>query len=153
MLFLRRNMDILELSSCVVAGRLRLSVSECTRRLDHHRLWPLLRGRRKTACVDELDSSRCRPGFADLTADPHLSGKEDTPFGSTSNPIASSVSGRARQPSKVRFHESQQGLMRAVIALNFRLHIDVCCSIFTVPFRSSPLLRIFSYGRHDRIST
>src|SRR5204862_7789375 len=24
-------------------------------------------------------------------------------------------------------------LVRAVIALNFRLHIDVCCSIFTAP--------------------
>src|SRR5256886_8470854 len=32
----------------------------------------LLRGRRKTACMDELDSSGCRPGFANLAADPHL---------------------------------------------------------------------------------
>jgi len=64
---------------------------------------------RKIACVDELDSSRYRPGFADLTADPHLSGKEDTPFGSISNPIASCVPRRDRQTSKALYHESQYG--------------------------------------------
>jgi hypothetical protein len=49
-------------------------------------------GGERTACVDELDTSRCRPGFADLAACSHLSGKEDTPFGSISEPIASCVS-------------------------------------------------------------
>jgi hypothetical protein len=44
-------------------------------------LWPLLRGRRKIACVDELDSSRYRAGFANFVADPHLSREEDTPCG------------------------------------------------------------------------
>jgi hypothetical protein len=34
---------------------------------------------------------------------------------------------------------------------NFRLRIDVCCCIFTVPLWSSPS-RIFSYGRYNRIS-
>src|SRR6184192_2423606 len=93
------------------AGRNRLngSVFECVRCFDHHRLRSLLRGRRKTACVDQLDSSRYRPGFADLTADPHLSGKEDTPFVSISNPIASGVPGRDRQTSKALYHESQYG--------------------------------------------
>src|SRR5207244_12374560 len=54
--------------------RKRLGVSEGIRHFDHHRLRPLLRGRRKTACMDELDSCRYRTDFADLSANPHLSG-------------------------------------------------------------------------------
>src|SRR6188474_166829 len=50
---------------------------ECVRRFDRHWLWPLLRGWRKPACVDELDSSRYRAGFANFVARPYLSRKED----------------------------------------------------------------------------
>ena len=56
-----------------------------------------------------LFERRGRPGFAYLAADPHLSGKEDTPFGSISNSLASRVSGCGRPTSKARDHESQQG--------------------------------------------
>ena len=66
----------------------RIGFSECVCRFDHHWLWPLLRGRRKTARVDELDSSRHRLGFANFVVDPHLSRKEDTPYGSILNEIA-----------------------------------------------------------------
>jgi hypothetical protein len=66
----------------------RIGFSECARRFDHHWLRSLLRGWRKTARVDELDSSQCWLGFADLTADPHLSGKEAAPFGATSTRVA-----------------------------------------------------------------
>lgn len=58
-----------------------IGFSECVRRFDRHWLWPLLRGWRKTAGMDELDSSRCRPDFANFVADPHPSRKADTPHG------------------------------------------------------------------------
>ena len=59
----------------------RIGFPECVRRFDRHWLWPLLRGWRKPACVDELDSSRYRAGFANFVAPPYLSRKEDTPYG------------------------------------------------------------------------
>ena len=100
----------------------RIDFSECVRRFDHHRLRPLLRGRRKTACVDELDSSRCRSGFADLVADPHLSGKEDTPFGAISNPVAPCVSRCRGSTSKVRYPRVPTGhLMRASDRAEFQV--------------------------------
>jgi hypothetical protein len=70
-------------------------------RFDHHRLWPLLRRRRKSACVDELDSSHRWLGFANLAADPHRFGKEDTLFGSTSRQIELCISGSQGSTSKV----------------------------------------------------
>jgi len=36
--------------------------------------------------------------------------------------------------------------------LNFRLRIDVCCSMFDVPLWNLPFGN-FAYGRYDRIST
>ena len=57
----------------------RLPVSHCVRRFGRDRLRALLRGRRKAARVDELDSSRCRPGSANFIADSHLSRQEDAP--------------------------------------------------------------------------
>src|SRR4030095_5945561 len=90
--------------------------------------------------MDELDSSRSRLGFADFVGDPHFSGKEDTPRGSSLNEIACCISGRRGSASKVPFlRVPTQGLMRVVTGRNFRLHIDPCCSIFTVPLWSSPL--------------
>ena len=66
----------------------RIGFSECVRGFDHNWLRPVLLGRRKTASMDELDSSRGRTGFADFVADPHLSGKKDTPTGLILNEIA-----------------------------------------------------------------
>ena len=110
----------------------RIGFSECVRRFDHHWLRPLLRGRRKTACVDELDSSRHRPGFANFVADPHPSGKEDTPYGSVLNEIALCVWRRRGSTSKVPLSRvPTQQLHRAVAELNFRLRTDACYSIFT----------------------
>jgi hypothetical protein len=65
----------------------RLRVSQCVRRFGHHRLRALLRGRRTAARVGELDSSRCRPGFANFVADPHLARQEDAP----SRPVAEQI--------------------------------------------------------------
>jgi hypothetical protein len=139
--------------ACAPQSSKRLDFSECVRRFNHHRLRPLLCGWRKPACVDELDSSHCRPGVADFAVDPHLSGKEDTPYGSILNEVTLCVSGRRGSTRKVPlFRVPTRQLMRAVTALIFRLRIDAGCSIFIVPLRSSPS-RIFSYGRYHRIST
>ena len=46
--------------------------------------------------MDELDSPRRRSGFADLVVDPHLSGKEDTPYGSILNEVTLCVLGASR---------------------------------------------------------
>src|SRR4026208_1713050 len=90
--------------------------------------------------MDELDSRRRRSGFADLVVDPHLSGKEDRCFRSISNPIAPGASRRLAWTSPVPLLRVQTPrLDRAVAGRNFRLHIDPCCSIFTVPLWSSPL--------------
>ena len=59
----------------------RVDFSGGVRVINHHWLWSLLRGRRKTARVDEFDSSRYRPGFANLIADSYPSRKEDTSYG------------------------------------------------------------------------
>jgi len=139
--------------ACAPQSSKRLDFSECVRRFNHHRLRPLLCRWRKSACVDELDSSRRRPGAADFAVDPHLSGKEDTPYGSVLNEVTFCVSGRRGSTRKVPlFRVPTRQLMRAITALNFRLRIDVGCSIFIVPLWSSPS-RIFSYGRYHRIST
>jgi hypothetical protein len=79
--------------ACAPKSSKRIGFSECVCVFNYHRLRPLLRGWRNTACVDKLDSSRCRRGFAHLAADPHLSGTENTPFGSISSLIAPWVSG------------------------------------------------------------
>ena len=130
----------------------RIGFSECVRRFDHHWLWPLLRGWRKTACVDELDSSRYRPGFANLVADAHLSRKEDTPYGSILNEIPFCVWRRRGSTSKVPLlRVPTQHLMTALAELNFRLRTGACCSIFSVPLWTLPFGN-FSYGRYNRIS-
>ena len=92
--------DALERACAIgVAGRpqssKRIGFSECVRVSDHHWVWPLLRGWRKTACLDELDSSRFRLGFANPVVDPHLSRKEDTSYGLILNEIALCVWRRA----------------------------------------------------------
>ncbi|HET6887734.1 MAG TPA: DUF6662 family protein [Candidatus Udaeobacter sp.] len=87
----------------------RLDFSECVRRFNHHRLRPLSFQWRKPACVDELDSSRCRRGVADFAVDPHLSGKEDTPYGSILNEVTLCVSGRRGSTAKSHYSESQRG--------------------------------------------
>ena len=79
----------------------RIRFSECICRFDHHWLRPLLRGRRKTACVDELDSSGHRHGFANFVADPHPFRKKDTPYGSILNEIALCLWRRRRSTTKV----------------------------------------------------
>ena len=66
----------------------RIGFSECPGHFDHQWLWPLLRRRRKTARLDELDSSGRRLGFASFVADPHPLGKEDSSYGSLLNEIA-----------------------------------------------------------------
>ena len=131
----------------------RIGFSECVRGFDHHWLWPLLRGRRKTACVDELDSSRHRPGFADFVADPHPSWKEDTPYGSILNEIALCVWRRRGSTSKVALlRVPTQPLMRAVAKLNLKLRTGAAYSIFTLPLWERPAFGNFSYGRNNRIS-
>src|SRR3989441_5996844 len=89
--------------------------------------------------MDELDSSRSRPGFADFVADPHLSRTEDTPRGSILNQVALCPSGRGGSTPKVPlFRVPTRQLMRAITELNFRLRNDTGCSIFIVPLWSSP---------------
>ena len=80
----------------------RIGFSECVRPFDHHWLRPLLRGRRKSACVDELDPSRYRLGSANFVADPHRFRKKDTPYGSILNEIALCLWRRRRSTTKVR---------------------------------------------------
>jgi hypothetical protein len=88
--------------------------------------------------VDELDSSRHRPGSANFVADPHPFRKEDTPYGSVLNEIAPCVWRRRGSTSKVPLlRVPTQHLMRAVAELNFKLRTNACCSIFTPRSESS----------------
>ena len=96
--------------ACAPQSSKRLDSSECVRRFNHHRLRPLLCRWRKPACVDELDSSRCRPGVADFAVDPHLSGKEDTPYGSILNEVTLLRLRASRdRHAKSHYSESQRG--------------------------------------------
>ena len=63
--------------ACTPQSSKRIGFSRCVRFFYYYWLRPLLRGRRETARVDELDPSRHRPGFANLVADPHLFRKRE----------------------------------------------------------------------------
>ena len=112
--------------------------SECVCRFDRHRLRPLLRGRRKTPCVDELDSSGHRHRFANFVANPYPFRKEDTPYGSILNEIALCVWRRRGSTSKVPLlRVPTHPLMRAVVEVNFKLRTHAAYSIFTPRSESS----------------
>jgi hypothetical protein len=77
----------------------RLRVSQCVRRSNDHRLRALLRRRRKAARVDELDSSRCRPGSANFVVDPHFARQKNAPGGPLRQHIA-----RANEDRHLKSH-------------------------------------------------
>jgi hypothetical protein len=85
-----------------------------------------------------LDSSRYRPGFANLVANSHFSRKEDTPYGLILNQALLRV--------------PRQHLMRVVAGLNFKLRTRAAYSIFTLPLWERSPSGILAYGRNNRIS-
>jgi hypothetical protein len=109
-------------------------------------------GGEKLRAWTSRDPSHCRPGFTNLLAVPRRAGREDPvqPFNPHRDPTLRLSELRTLIRNRVITGPNTASKTTGV-AVNFRLRIDPCCSIFTIPLRRS-LSRIFPYGRNNRIS-